>query len=109
MTIGPYRPKISNVSNERAYELLRRPIVTEKSTAGSNFGQVTFEVPVKSAKPEIKQAVESLFNVEVSAINTLLIKGKMKRYRGRLGRRSNYKKAIVILARGHNIDLMLGI
>ncbi|AHC73383.1 Ribosomal protein L23 [Candidatus Endolissoclinum faulkneri L5] len=109
MTVTPYKPKFSNVSSERAYELLRRPIVTEKSTAGSNFGQVTFEVPVKSAKPEIKQAVEDLFNVKVSSINTLLIKGKIKRYRGRLGRRSNYKKAIIILAKGQKIDLMVGI
>ncbi|MDF1794791.1 MAG: 50S ribosomal protein L23 [Thalassobaculaceae bacterium] len=109
MSIRPYKPKANRVSEERAYELLRRPIVTEKSTRGSEFGQVTFEVPVDAAKPEIKQAIERLFDVKVTAVNTILVKGKTKRFRGRPGRRSDYKKAVVTLAEGQTIDLMAGV
>ena len=109
MSIRPYKPKAGKVSDERAYELLRAPIVTEKSTRGSEFGQVTFQVPVDASKPEIKQAVERLFEVKVRAVNTILIKGKTKRFRGRPGRRSDYKKAVVTLAEGQTIDLMSGV
>ncbi len=109
MSIRPYKPKAGKVSAERAYELLRAPIVTEKSTRGSEFGQVTFEVPVDASKPEIKQAVERLFEVQVRAVNTILVKGKTKRFRGRPGRRSDYKKAVVTLAEGQTIDLMSGV
>jgi large subunit ribosomal protein L23 len=109
MSIRPYKPKANRVSDERAYELIRRPIITEKSTRGSEFGQVTFEVPVDAAKPEIKQAVERLFDVKVTAVNTILVKGKTKRFRGRPGRRSDYKKAVISLAEGQTIDLMAGV
>lgn len=109
MSIRPYKPKAGRVSDERAYELIRRPIVTEKSTRGSEFSQVTFEVPVNAAKPEIKQAVERLFDVKVRAVNTILVKGKTKRFRGRPGRRSDYKKAVITLAEGQTIDMMAGV
>lgn len=109
MSIRPYKPKANRVSDERAYELIRRPIITEKSSRGSEFGQVTFEVPVDAAKPEIKQAVERLFDVKVTAVNTILVKGKTKRFRGRPGRRSDYKKAVISLAEGQTIDLMAGV
>jgi len=109
MSIRPYKSKPTTVSSERAYELLRAPIVTEKSTRGSEFGQVTFEVPLDASKPEIKLAVERLFEVQVRAVNTIRVKGKTKRFRGRPGKRSDYKKAVVTLAEGQSIDLAAGV
>lgn len=109
MSIRPYKSKPTTVSSERAFELLRAPIVTEKSTRGSEFGQVTFEVPLDATKPEIKLAVERLFEVQVTAVNTLRVKGKTKMFRGRPGRRSDYKKAVVTLAEGQSIDLVAGV
>ena len=109
MSIRPYRPKAAFVSRERAYEVLRSPVVTEKSTMGSEHNQVTFKVALNATKPEIKQAVERLFEVQVRAVNTILVKGKTKRFRGRPGRRSDYKKAVVTLAEGQSIDIVAGV
>ncbi|EDP62455.1 Ribosomal protein L23 [alpha proteobacterium BAL199] len=109
MSIRPYKSKTTTVSSERAFELIRAPIVTEKSTRGSEFNQVTFKVPLDASKPEIKLAVERLFEVKVEAVNTLRVKGKTKRFRGRPGRRSDYKKAVVTLAEGQSIDLVAGV
>ena len=97
------------VSRERLYEVIRRPIVTEKSTLGSEHNQVTFQVPLDASKPEIKLAVEGLFAVKVKAVNTVLQKGKVKRFRGRLGKRATIKKAYVTLEEGHSIDVTTGI
>lgn len=97
------------VSTERQYEIIRRPVVTEKSTLGASHNQVTFQVSLDATKPEIGAAVEALFDVKVKAVNTLRQAGKSKRFRGRPGRRSDYKKAIVTLADGHNIDVTTGI
>ena len=109
MSIRPYKPKPTTVSAERAFEVLRAPIVTEKSTRGSEFSQVTFEVPLDATKPEIKQAVEGLFKVKVKAVNTVTVKGKSKVFRGRPGVRSDWKKAIVSLVEGHKIDVTTGL
>ena len=103
------RPVAVRVSEARACELLRRPVVTEKSTAASEHNQITFRVPLEATKPEIKAAVERLFDVKVSAVNTLRQRGKVKRFRGRIGRKSDYKKAIVSLAEGHSIDVTTGV
>src|SRR3546814_13213229 len=108
MSIRPYKPKPTTVSSERAYELLRAPIVTEKSTRGSEFGQVTFEVPLDASKPEIKLAVERLFEVQVRAVNTIRVKGKTKRFRRRPGRRCDYKQAVVTRAEGPAIHPVAG-
>jgi len=97
------------VSEERKYELIRQPVVTEKSTLGGEFGQVTFKVPLDASKPEIKAAVEDLFKVKVKAVNTAITKGKVKRFRGRIGQRSDFKKAYVTLEEGHSIDVTTGI
>ncbi|WP_029009702.1 50S ribosomal protein L23 [Azospirillum halopraeferens] len=97
------------VSRERMYDLILAPVITEKSTMGSEHNKVTFRVPLDATKPEIKAAVEGLFNVQVKAVNTLITKGKMKRFRGIMGRRSDFKKAIVTLAEGHKIDVTTGI
>ncbi len=96
-------------ASARSYAIVRRPVITEKATLGSEHNQVTFRVAMDATKPEIKQAVEALFKVKVEAVNTLRVKGKVKRFRGRLGRRVNYKKAIVTLAEGHSIDVTTGV
>jgi len=103
------REKPVSVSQLKAYDLITTPMVTEKSTLGSEHNQVTFRVPLTATKPEIKQAVELLFKVKVTAVNTLRQKGKTKRFRGKLGKRSDYKKAMVTLAEGENIDVTTGI
>ncbi|MGF1632001.1 MAG: 50S ribosomal protein L23 [Kiloniellaceae bacterium] len=97
------------VSSERIYEVIRRPVVTEKSTLGSEHNQVTFVVPLDATKPEIKAAVEQIFKVKVKAVNTLRSKGKVKRFRGQIGKRSDVKKAYVTLDEGHSIDVTTGI
>ena len=97
------------VAAERMYELVRSPVITEKATLVSEHNQVVFRVPVDATKPEIRAAVEGLFNVKVLAVNTILQKGKTKRWRGRPGRRSDVKKAIVSLAEGESIDVTTGV
>lgn len=97
------------LTRERMYEIIRSPVITEKATQISSLGQVTFRVPLDASKPEIKAAVEKLFNVKVEAVNTLIRKGKFKRFRGRPGRQSDVKKAIVTLASGQAIDVTTGV
>ncbi|CAA7624020.1 50S ribosomal protein L23 [Magnetospirillum sp. UT-4] len=97
------------VSKERMYDIIRAPVITEKATMGSEHNQVTFKVPLDASKPEIKAAVEGVFGVKVSAVNTTIAKGKVKRFRGRIGQRSDVKKAIVTLAKGHSIDVTTGV
>ena len=103
-----YSGKI-NVSQNRAYDLIRSPVITEKATMGSEHNQVTFRVPLDASKPEIKAAVEKLFEVEVNAVNTIRQRGKVKRFKGRPGKRPDYKKAIVSLVEGHSIDVTTGV
>ena len=91
------------------YAVILAPVITEKATQGSEHNQVSFKVRDDATKPAIKAAVESLFNVKVKAVNTLNVRGKIKRFRGRLGQRSGYKKAIVTLAQGNTIDVTTGI
>ena len=97
------------VSQERMYELVRRPVITEKATTVSEHNQVVFRVPLEASKPEIRAAVEGLFKVKVDAVNTLRQQGKKKMWKRRPGRRSDYKKAIVTLAEGHSIDVTTGV
>ena len=92
-----------------AYGLITSPIITEKSSNGSEHNHVTFRVPLDATKPKIKAAIELLFKVKVTAVNTLISKGKVKRFRGRLGQRSDIKKAIVTLAEGSRIDVTTGL
>jgi large subunit ribosomal protein L23 len=91
------------------YQIIRGPVVTEKATAMSERNQVVFRVDLGATKPEIKAAVEGLFGVKVVAVNTLITKGKVKRFRNREGRRSDVKKAYVRLAAGQTIDLSTGL
>ncbi|GLQ07781.1 50S ribosomal protein L23 [Sneathiella chinensis] len=97
------------MNQERMYDILLGPVVTEKSTMGSEFNQVTFRVALDATKPEIKEAVETLFNVKVTNVNTNRTNGKVKRFRGRIGQRSDYKKAMVTLEEGQTIDVTTGI
>mgnify|MGYP001598018005 CR=1 FL=1 len=97
------------LTRERMYEIIRAPLITEKTTYISSMNQVAFRVPLDATKPEIKIAVEKLFNVKVESVNTLVRKGKFKRFRGRPGRQSDSKRAIVTLAAGQSIDVTTGV
>ncbi len=97
------------LSREAMYNIIRNPVVTEKATILSERGQFVFRVAIDAKKPEIRAAVEGLFGVKVTAVNTLISKGKTKRFRGRPGVRSDVKKAYVTLAEGQSIDLSTGL
>ena len=97
------------MSRARMYEVIRAPLVTEKSTHQSEHSQISFKVSLDATKPEIKQAVEGLFKVKVKAVNTLRVEGKNKMFRGMRGRRSDWKKAIISLVEGEQIDLTTGL
>ncbi|MBU3259029.1 50S ribosomal protein L23 [Roseovarius sp. PS-C2] len=91
------------------YDVIRKPIITEKATMASENGAVVFEVHMDANKPQIKEAVEALFGVKVKAVNTTITKGKQKRFRGQLGRRNDVKKAYVTLEEGNTIDVSTGL
>jgi len=97
------------MSDLRHYDTIVSPIITEKSTMASENNQVVFRVADKATKPEIKAAVEALFKVKVTAVNTLIRKGKTKRFRGIPGKQRDFKKAIVTLADGYSIDVTTGL
>ncbi|MBS4047318.1 MAG: 50S ribosomal protein L23 [Alphaproteobacteria bacterium] len=97
------------MSNVNHYDVILSPVITEKATRTSEYNQVTFKVPLTATKPQIKAAVEALFKVKVTAVNTLRTKGKVKLFRGQPGQRSDWKKAMVTLADGHKIDVTTGI
>lgn len=99
----------TKISMEKAYDIVRSPVITEKATMGSEHNQVTFRVPLDATKGEIKAAVEQVFNVKVKAVNTLRQQGKTKRFKGVTGKRSDVKKAIVSLADGQSIDVTTGV
>ena len=91
------------------YDVIRKPIITEKATMASEAGAVVFEVAMDATKPEIKGAVEALFGVKVKAVNTTITKGKVKRFRGQKGTRRDVKKAYVTLEEGNTIDVTTGL
>ena len=91
------------------YDVIRKPIITEKATMASEANAVVFEVAIDSTKPQIKEAVEALFGVKVKAVNTLITKGTQKRFRGMLGTRKDVKKAYVMLEDGNAIDVTTGL
>ena len=97
------------LSREAMYTIIRSPVITEKATNLSEKGQFAFRVSIDATKPEIKAAVEGLFNVTVVDVNTVVQKGKTKRFRGRPGQRSDVKKAYVRLAEGQSIDFTTGL
>jgi large subunit ribosomal protein L23 len=109
MSEAEAKPRGAQLSAERMYQVIVSPVVTEKATRLNELSQVTFRVTLDATKPEIKAAVEQLFSVKVEAVNTVVMKGKTKRFRGREGRRSDWKKAIVKLQAGQTIDLTTGL
>ena len=100
--------KTNNVT-AAMYDTLLRPVITEKSMTSSESGKVVFTVPLSATKEEIKAAIEAIFNVKVKKVNTVKQAGKVKRFRGYEGVRSDYKKAVITLAEGQNIDVTAGI
>jgi large subunit ribosomal protein L23 len=99
-------PKVTDFSR---YKVILAPVITEKATLISQYNQVTFKVASWATKGQIKAAVESIFSVKVEGVNTLIQKGKTKRFRGRIGQRSDVKKAIVRLAEGQTLDVSTGV
>ncbi len=93
----------------RHYDVIVAPVITEKATILSEQNKVVFKVRKDATKPQIKAAVEKLFDVKVKAVNTILTEGKMKVFKGRLGQRSDVKKAIVTLEEGQKIDVTTGL
>jgi len=109
MSIRPRKKETLNIRENKAYETILRPIITKKDTMLSEQNKVGFVVPLSATKLEIKAAVEKLYKVKVEAVNTSILKGKTKRFRGVLGRRIDQKKAFVTLAEGQVIDMMQGV
>jgi large subunit ribosomal protein L23 len=94
----------ATVIEERIYDIIRSPLSTEKSTMASQYGWYSFKVSEDASKPQIKKAVQKLFNVTVETVNTLNTKGKVKKFKGILGKRKGFKKALVKLKEGDSID-----
>jgi large subunit ribosomal protein L23 len=99
----------TTLTRQQMFDIVRSPVITEKATNVSEHNQVVFHVPLTATKREVKAAVEGLFKVKVTAVNTIRVQGKLKRFRGRPGRRSDYKKAVVTLGEGHRVDVTTGI
>lgn len=97
------------MTTERLYDVIVHPVITEKSTLASENNQVMFKVARTANKKDIKEAVEKLFEVKVKAVNTLVRKGKKKGFRGRFGRQSDFKRAIVTLEEGYSVDVTTGL
>ncbi|MGA0564837.1 50S ribosomal protein L23 [Ancylobacter sp. VNQ12] len=93
----------------RHYDVIVSPVITEKATAASEHNKVVFKVALTATKPQIKEAVEKLFDVKVESVNTLVRKGKTKFFKGRKGVQNDVKKAVVTLAEGHSIDITTGL
>src|SRR2546421_6149066 len=98
-----------STNDPRHYDILIAPVVTEKATMASEHNKVVFKVARTATKPQIKEAVEKLFDVKVKSVNTMVRKGKLKAFRGSLGRQQNVKRAIVTLEEGHRIDVTTGL
>lgn len=96
-------------SKAEMYDVIRKPLITEKATMASEHGAVVFEVSMAANKPQIKKAVETLFGVKVKAVNTTITKGKVKKFRGQPGKRRDVKKAYVTLEEGNTIDVSTGL
>jgi len=96
-------------NDPRHYDVIVSPVITEKATLASELNQVIFRVAPHATKPQIKEAVEKLFDVKVKSVNTLVRKGKTKVFRGTFGSQSDVKRAIVTLEEGHRIDVTTGL
>ena len=108
MSVRARRRIDPKVSINKAYQVILNPLVTEKATQLSEFNKIVFSVPLSANKIDIKSSIEKIYSVKVLSVNTILLKGKTKRFKGVLGRRNSSKKAIVTLAPGNTIDLSVG-
>jgi large subunit ribosomal protein L23 len=99
----------TTLTRQQMFDIVRSPVITEKATNASEHNQVIFRVPLTATKREVKAAVEGLFKVKVTGVNTIRVQGKLKRFRGRVGRRPDYKKAVVTLGEGQRVDVTTGI
>ena len=104
-----YKNKFKEVDLNKSYKIILKPIVTEKATKLSEFNKVVFEVASTTNKIDVKSAVEKLFSVKVKAVNIINIKGKVKRFKGVLGKRKDLKKAVITLEEGNTIDISAGV
>jgi large subunit ribosomal protein L23 len=103
-------PRVATtLTRQQMFDVVRSPVITEKATNVSEHNQVIFRVPLTATKRQVRAAIEGLFNVKVTAVNTIRVRGKVKRFRGRIGRRSDYKKALITLGEGQRIDVTTGI
>tara|TARA_B100001059_G_scaffold189653_1_gene192415 strand:+ start:833 stop:1162 length:330 start_codon:yes stop_codon:yes gene_type:complete len=109
MSIRPRKKIDAVISFNKAYQVVLNPLITEKATQLSEFNKMVFSVPLTASKIDIKLSIEKIFSVKVKSVNTILLKGKVKRFKGVIGRRSNTKKAIVTLEPGNTIDLSVGV
>ena len=109
MSIRPRKKNDAKISFNKAYQVVLNPLVTEKATQMSEFNKMVFSVPLTASKQDIKLSIEKIFTVKVKSVNTILLKGKVKRFKGVWGRRVNTKKAIVTLEPGNSIDLSVGV
>ena len=109
MSIRARKKVDPRININKAYQVILNPLVTEKATQLSEFNKIVFAVPLTANKIDIKSSVEKIFSVKVLAVNTILLKGKTKRFKGMLGKRIDTKKAIVTLAPGNTIDLSVGV
>ena len=108
MSIRARKKVDPRININKAYQVILNPLVTEKATQLSEFNKIVFAVPLTANKIDIKSSVEKIFSVKVLTVNTILLKGKAKRFKGILGKRIDTKKAIVTLAPGNTIDLSVG-
>ena len=109
MSVRPRKKSDLKIGINKAYQVILKPLVTEKATQLSEYNKMVFAVPVNASKLEVKSSIEKIFSVKVKTVNTIVLKGKLKRFKGVLGKRSNLKKAIVTLAPGNTIDLSVGV
>ena len=109
MSVRPRKKVDLNISQNKAYQIILSPLVTEKSTQQSEYNKMVFSVSINATKLEVKSSIEKIFSVKVKSVNIIITKGKVKRFKGVLGKRSNTKKAIVTLAPGNTIDLSAGV
>ena len=99
----------NNLSKEKAFNVILKPIVTEKSTILSENNQILFLVNINSNKIDIKKSIELIYGVKVNSVNIIRVKGKTKVFKAKVGKRSDYKKAIISLSKGQSIDLSMGV
>ena len=109
MSVRPRKKIDIKISQNKAYQVILKPLVTEKSSLLSEYNKMVFSVPINATKLEVKSSIEKIFSVKVKSVNTILLKGKLKRFKGILGKRNDIKKAVITLVEGNTIDISAGV